>query len=244
MAGKWSVTVANLTVDELISEMKSYSVNGIINENVDTPPSLHSLLLASSPATMELDLPEYTDDPYLLGSIINELPGRVEVIEDGKTLSLSQPLAEGRHDLSIQRVTEDGRVSKITRFYHVVDTLAPEIILGDFEHQTYFPHVLLKFTLSEYVKDFYINNKLFGFGTGSQTDIVHAVDLEMGINYFKLRAVDHLGRETVITTTVTREGEIPEYVQMDGYVMHYYFDEEGRFMAERTHGEDLSFLFE
>ena len=40
------------------------------------------------------------------------------------------------------------------------------------------------------------------------------------------------------------EGEIPEYVQMDGYVLHYYYNENGDFVEEHIHGEDLSFLFE
>ena len=38
----------------------------------------------------------------------------------------------------------------------------------------------------------------------------------MGVNQLELRAVSFAGHETTCTVTVTRQGEMPEYVEMDG----------------------------
>jgi hypothetical protein len=53
----------------------------------------------------------------------------------------------------------------------------------------------------------------------------------------KMIAVSFAGHETTCTVTVTRQGEMPEYVKMDGYWLHYYYDENGNFMQEWIHGE-------
>ena len=73
------------------------------------------------------DLPEVTDDPYLLSRLVADLPGRVVVIENGKPLFLSQPLAEGKHELSVQRFASDARVSDVTHYTLIVDSHAEEL---------------------------------------------------------------------------------------------------------------------
>jgi hypothetical protein len=52
--------------------------------------------------------------------------------------------------------------------------------------------------------------------------------MEMGVNLFELRAVSFAGHETVQTVTVTRQGEVPEYVEEGRYWNRYYYDEDGR----------------
>ena len=118
-----------------------------------------------------MDLPEVTDDPYLLSQIVAEIPGTIVVTDramkleeiDGmgqmnryeEPISLSQPLADGRHDLRFQRMMSDGRVSEATHYSLMVDSYAPEITLGDFERETNLPRVLLKLNLSDDVRDLY-----------------------------------------------------------------------------------------
>ena len=75
---------------------------------------------------------------------------------------------------------------------------------------------------------FYINGKRYDFGTGSWTEVLESVPLEMGVNQFELRAVSFAGHETVQTVTVTRQGEMPEYVEEGRYWNRYYYDEDGR----------------
>ena len=194
--------------------------------NRENNPLMRNLLLmlASYPTAVELDLPKVIDDPYLLSRLVADLPGTVvvtEVVLDEATwrqvekpLSLSQPLAEGRHVLIFQRVTSDGRVSDMwgPGSYHdlIVDTLAPEIMLGDFERERDLPRVRLKLRLSDNVETFYINGKRDDSDCKTLgVEIGQTVPLKMGVNLFELRAVSFAGRETVQTVTVTRQ--VPEY---------------------------------
>ena len=236
-AGTWSVTVTRMTAEE----------------RYERPPQFASLLLASRPAAVELELPEITDDPYLLSHIVANLPGiivvteTVEELNDGwgatylyheEPLSLSQPLADGWHSLSFQRVTSDGRVSRVTYYSLIVDSRAPEIMLGDFEQKTSSPYILLTLTLSDNVIAFYISGELYDFGSAPMTaERRKEIPLEVGVNHIELRAVSLAGHETVRTVTITRQGEIPEYVEMDGYWLHYYYNEDGNHVEEWIHGE-------
>ena len=238
-AGTWKITVENV-------HTRTHNLDCL-------------LVLYARPAAVKLDLPEVTDDPYLLGRLVAELPGTIVVTENGEPLSLSQPLANGRHDLRFQRVLKDGRESIVTRHTLIVDTLAPEITLGDFERETNqgempeyveindrqqmltsretldisevthpnptgytsppkiminnwyslqqgtnLPNVLLSLTLSDDVKEFYINGEQYDFGTGSQTEILASVPLEIGKNQIELRAKSFLGHGRAYTFTVTR----------------------------------------
>ena len=114
---------------------------------------------------------------------------------------------------------------------------APVITLGNFERKTNLPIVLLKLELSDDVVAFYINDELYSFPMDWYfTEILEPVPLEMGENVFELRAVNFAGHETMRTVTVTREGEMPEYVEMDGYWRRYYYDENGNFHVVSIHG--------
>ena len=137
----------------------------------------------------------------------------------GEPVSLSHPLAEGRHSLLFRRRTSDGRISEMTYYDLFVDTLAPDIIvdvlapkitLRDSEWETSFPRVSLELTMSENVRYLYINGELRDFGSGWPY-VLKSVDLEMGENLFELRAVSFAGHETTRTVTITRQGEIPEH---------------------------------
>ena len=220
MAGTWSVTVTMMTDEEAHEAFSSNSSD----RNYKQPPQFSSLLLASRPAAVELDLQEEygmatTDDPYLLAKLVGNMTGTVVVthnvrkleVIDGmghmnwyeEPISLSQPLADGRYFLLFRRVSPDGRISKVTHLDLMVDTIAPEITLGDFERETNFPYVLLRLTLSDNVMAFYINGGLYSH-TERLTEIQERMPLEMGANLFELRAVNHAGHETVCTVTVTR----------------------------------------
>jgi hypothetical protein len=85
----------------------------------------------------------------------------------------------------------------------IVDSHAPEIMLGDFERETSFPRVLLKLKLSENVMAFYINGGLYS-QTDGLTEILEPMPLEMGVNLFELRVVNYAGHETVCMVTITR----------------------------------------
>ena len=108
-AGTWSVTVASMA---------------------SSPPSNCTMHLLARPAAVKLDLPEVTDDPYLLSRIIAEMPGTVVVTENEEPISLSQPLADGKHRLDFQRVLADGRESIVTRYFLTVDSHATEAHAG------------------------------------------------------------------------------------------------------------------
>ena len=202
-AGTWSVTVTRQTDEELYEEMRSHYPPHIILSDDAEPPQFCSLLLAARPAAVELDLPKVTDDPYLLSTLVADISGTVVVTENEEPLSLSQPLDEGRHFLRFQRMMSDGRISKATHFDLMVDTIAPEITLGDFERETNFPYVLLNLTLSDNVMAFYINGGLYSH-TERLTEIQERMPLEMGANLFELRAVSFAGQEARCTVTVTR----------------------------------------
>jgi hypothetical protein len=106
-AGTWSVTVA-------------WGMKGSLSEIVLNHPDCRVRLFAR-PAAVKLDLPKVTNDYYLIRRLVEEMPGTIVVTENGETLSLSQPLTEGRHDLRFQRVLADGRVSEVTRYILTVD---------------------------------------------------------------------------------------------------------------------------
>ena len=176
-----------------------------VNTEHTTSSHLFSLLLASRPIAVDLDLPDVTDDPYLLSWLVADMPGTIVVTENGEKPSLSQPLAEGRHELSFQRIMSDGRMSEVTHHILMVDSDPPEITFGDFERETNFPRVLLKLNLSDDVRDLYINGEQYNKGSRTlEGEILESVPLEMGENVFELRAVSVAGRETVQTVTITR----------------------------------------
>jgi hypothetical protein len=215
VAGTWSVTVTRMTDEELDEK-----VVNLMSKDAQ-PPWFCSLLLASRPSVVELELPKVTDDPYLLSRLVAELPGTVVVTERGmlqyilssildkdigKSVSLSKPLADGRHDLGFHRVTPDGRVSKMTFHTLRVDSRAPEITIPrDFVRETNSPRVWLKLKLSDNVLDVYINGEEYEFASGRpRTEFHMPVPLEMGENLFEVRAVSYAGHETVRTVAVTR----------------------------------------
>jgi len=220
-AGTWSVTVTRMTDEEVYEEMLTYTPEERLR-NLKVRPQFCSLMLASRPSAVELDLPKVIDDPYLLSRLVADLPGTVVVYEslgmttDGELLEIlspSQPLAEGRHILKFQRVTSDGRVSSMwgpgSSHDLIVDTLVPEIMLGDLERETDLPRVQLKLRVSDNVKDVYINGKNWYNNRALWGEKTKVVPLEMGVNQFELRAVSYAGCETVQTVTVTRQ--VPEY---------------------------------
>jgi hypothetical protein len=87
----------------------------------------------------------------------------------------------------------------------IVDTLAPEIILGDFKRETDLPELGLRLNASDNVTDLYINGKPhrdWAISLAGENRIT--IPLEMGVNHIELRAVSYAGRETVQTVTVTR----------------------------------------
>jgi hypothetical protein len=98
--GTWNVTVTN-------SDMRGWGAACRLN-------------LFARPAAVKLDLPKVTNDPYLISRLVAGMPGMIVVTENGETLSLSQPLTEGRHDLRFQRILADGRVSEVTRYFLTV----------------------------------------------------------------------------------------------------------------------------
>ena len=199
-AGTWSVTVTRQTEEEAYADVDLSKLAPQAWYHFST------LMLASRPAAVEIDLPKVTDDPYLFSRVVAELPGTVVVTENEEPISLSQPLADGKHRLDFQRVMPDGRVSEVTaRTLRVeVDTLMPEITLGDFERETNLPNVQLNVSLSDNVKDFYINKRWYGIGTGNRNDLLESMRLEVGENVFELRAVSFAGQEARCTVTVTR----------------------------------------
>jgi hypothetical protein len=218
MAGTWNVTITDMMNEELYEEMQAYTPQEFLRKDADFSKP-YSLRLASRPTAVELDLPETTYDPYLLSQIVAQIPGTVVVTENGERLSLSQPLADGKHNLNFKRVASDGRVSSVTNRTLVVDTLTPnipEITLGDVDRVTNAPYIWLELRLSDNVMDFYINGKRYNCSTGRWTTL--SVPSKRGEDQLKLRAVSFAGYETERTATVRtvetvpRQGEVPEYV--------------------------------
>jgi hypothetical protein len=111
------------------------------------------------------------------------------------------------------------------------DTPAPVITLRDFDRETSLPYGRFSLTVPTDVVAFYINGKLDTFGTlgigQTYREVRDEVPLEMGANQVELTAVNFAGHETVLTLTMTRQGEIPEYVEQESSWAHYYYDENG-----------------
>jgi len=202
VAGEWMVIINNYSENDLLNIV--YEQGGDINlETIASfPDTKLSVDIVQVPATVDVDVPLYTSNPYILKETFGE--ERIIVTEDGQQDDITKTLSDGAHQFTFIREV-NGLCSEPMEYSITVDTIAPEITVVDFPSSTNRDRCLLQALFSEDVKTITINGEEMELNLcGGNSSYTGVLMLDSGINCFSFVVTDHAGNSNYQTLLVER----------------------------------------
>lgn len=202
VAGEWMVIINNYSENDLLNIV--YEQGGDINlETIASfPDTKLSVDIVQVPATVDVDVPLYTSNPYILKETFGE--ESIIVTEDGQQVDIAMPLSDGAHQFTFIREV-NGLCSEPMEYSITVDTIAPEITVVDFPSSTNRDRCLLQALFSEDVKTITINGEEMELNLcGGNSSYTGVLMLDSGINCFSFVVTDHAGNSNYQTLLVER----------------------------------------
>lgn len=196
-AGEWEIEMVYYTSEEL----KKMGANPNNTAMVSTP---YSLIVTTVPTALDIELPKYTNDSYLLAKLFDSKSDDIIMDRNGSLIN-DYTLVEGLNKISISRKSGD-YLSDARSYEIVLDTVAPEITLTQSVPKvTDQDNVLINGECSDDTNELYINDKPVMLGEWSNRSFAEGFMLNIGDNRFVLRAIDMAGNVTEKELIITRK---------------------------------------